>query len=1249
MTPTHRLGDKPPYHYQNNPNPRPGPYHRPAHSTNAQGHSTAHPPMTGSAQSSYVPGSKPRQSRYNPNVPGRPHSSSSGSLTKPRSGSRYNPDNKVPFQSSTGRGLNVTDSRRFSNTSQPPTPSSRYNAQQPSIASKPGHHNYYSYPYSRRRPSSVADEYDSGSYNGYPARTKWRETYSGQHAVDYDGYTPISTANSSKLPASSHTRFNGNSAPFPKRYSYNTNDRSYRDANNFYPTNNDLKVAENQHSLGSSLINSVPQTTRKIEAKVAIEHERIDLGRQKHANDQLKSHKKEEDSAPGETTEHSAASGSVSGQTDFTNDLDDEINNSDVHTRKGNQAEVDHDMDQTEPLAKNFANLVDSTSDTILQPKPDLKEDRSLSSSSVVEHKTHLQSQAKEVTMQGYSKPLKEMSSCLFPMLEAEMRLWELKNQHRNEIIKDQKYLLKRPITALHDYPFMSQNILIHEQAIKPVLLSSLRKIRGQEVLRKVQLKKKFLTLDHKWKNTCKNLEEISKEVKQEEINDNFNTKERVQSQKEIEIQNQQSRSGSRRRNRADFVDDNEIESVLLQIDPDYKHHQLAAHIPAMIIDPIQRFGKKFKDVNNLVTDKDSWAERIKTDGVDTFTFEEHEAFVEAYLTYPKKFGKISQYLGGLRRPEECVLHYYRTKKDTNYKQLLIDKNKKRKISVGRRRKEKEREADYPKVTSEFGEKENDIRTQINDSVSGEGDIKKALNETEDENVEQNKILKQEERKTNNFPTKPEPEEGEGQVSESSASQHRDGLDLSRPVEVVPEKVPVVANRERDPVAIKEFLEEEPTTPVASENANKRKIQELEEVTSELPDFQPIAPAGGIELRENVEGEESAESPQLEENEKFQQSKKKAKQNEGVHKSSYWSVKETNLFPELLKEFGTQWVLISEKLGTKSTTMVRNYFQRNAEQMGWQSLVEGPNAALQIEKKNESTGNLISADPHHEGIPSQQAPSVSIFNSSNRPSSTPMQIPTLTTMDTFSQQATPKGLPPPRLPSIQLNPSSTASDPRTAPVSKNVPSGHGDPDAGTSPSPRNIFHNHRTTAGGSRPSMKNILNDASSESIQQPASKVKGVELPPISTNDPPSTNVIVQELQPLNYTTPSSEFSSRASLPVSNSRGSGFLSAILNVAPSPDSQTPPGPPKVAISRFPEPSLDLHSAKPPILPPVTMHSRNAGFSGTAAPSHTLLSRPAEFNFANDPLAALAAVASAPEALESLVPTDGHENNSSSTK
>ena len=94
--------------------------------------------------------------------------------------------------------------------------------------------------------------------------------------------------------------------------------------------------------------------------------------------------------------------------------------------------------------------------------------------------------------------------------------------------------------------------------------------------------------------------------------------------------------------------------------------------------------------------------------------------------------------MGGLRKPQECVLHYYKTKKDTNYKQLLIDKNKRRKINAVRRRKEKEREKDNSRASVDESGQEFTELTETNKSSLSEKE--KTVDETEDEDLDQKEL-----------------------------------------------------------------------------------------------------------------------------------------------------------------------------------------------------------------------------------------------------------------------------------------------------------------------------------------------------------------------------------------------------------------------------------------------------------------------------------------------------------------------------
>ena len=1012
------------------------------------------------------------------------------------------------------------------------------------------------------------------------------------------------------------------------------------------PPSTDSKFTENQHSLGSSLINSVPQTTRRTEEKFATEHQKLDLKKQIVTDNKQTSDNSFERSE--EQTDHKAKS-----QENVApkNSEEDEVEHKDQHLTYSNNvhaksedaarsepkepstlpakepstppvsaevASIEHaELQQGSPHHKVQNEAFSKSPDvpTISAKVEDIKASRNLDDTAdKVFSDRSLLSTDNVNGLKGYTQPRKTIEGCIFPMLEAEMKLWELKNRKREQIISKQKYRLKKPITCLQEYPFMSQNLLVHEQAIKPILLKSLRKLKDYEHVRVLQLKKQFLELDDKWNKQCKKLEDISKELRKDELDasEDPDKDEEAQKLRKKEADEQQSRATSRRRNRADFVDDTEIENVLLQIDPDYKHHQLAATIPPMIINPVEKFAVKYKDVNNLVTDKDSWALRVLRDGIDTFSQTEHDMFVEGYLTYPKRFGKISQYMGGLRKPQECVLHYYKTKKDTNYKQLLIDKNKRRKINAVRRRKEKEREKDNSRASVDESGQEFTELTETNKSSLSEKE--KTVDETEDEDLDQKEL-------TND-------------------------IEISSPKDV-----PEAPAEVEDFNPVKEEAQENvhPTNPnvytvssaVEDElNSKKRKIQQLEEVTNELPNLQPIAPAFINEDKEATDVEENKSTPKYDEIDKTQQSKKRSKHNDGYHKSSYWSVKETNMFPELLKEFGTQWALISERLGTKSTTMVRNYFQRNAEQMGWQSLVDNSSPSVEnnkepLEQKQISTAGV-------NDVPQQQSPSVSIFNPAARTSVTPMQAHSEPNapVDNFSQQSTPQGLPPPRLPSINFGTHATQKEKKPI-LTSELPSGSlsAGPESGPSvhfapgvtgnSTGRSSSTSSQADLGSRRSSIKSLLNNDTSDCKQGPGIH-NAVDLPRISpsagTNS--SAPVIVQELQSSTFTAAAPEPMPRSSFPP---RQPPFLSSILNVVPSPALHLPSLPLQNTVN--------VQNSNPavaqPVFPPIAK----------ASPATTNPVRPPEFNFANDPLAALAAVASAPEALASLIPQDGGASNS----
>lgn len=331
--------------------------------------------------------------------------------------------------------------------------------------------------------------------------------------------------------------------------------------------------------------------------------------------------------------------------------------------------------------------------------------------------------------------------------------------------------------------------------------------------------------------------------------------------------------SGRRNRRHGDLVTtEAEFQEILKTLEneekesPMAKAQRVAATIPDLIVDPVIRNSFKFMDSNNFVFDKEKWASRVNTDFLDTFTEKEHDMFCEAYCQFPKKFGQISQALGGLRLSQECVLHYYMTKKAVNYKLLMAQYKKKAKKSIRRKKKK----ASSSVATSEA--------SFVNESGPSEVDTDSKIPVEEQAELE---------------PLQG-PENGK-RPAEVSESPESDEPRLKK---------------------VKEGTEAGTETDLA---------RALEALLPENP---------GNQEGEDMEDDEDLKDEDLKDDEKRR------------NISSYWSITETNEFPHLLNQFGSQWSKIAEKLATKSATMVRNQYQRKGKKYGWTKVVAAADQRL---------------------------------------------------------------------------------------------------------------------------------------------------------------------------------------------------------------------------------------------------------------------------------------------------------------
>lgn len=1015
----------------------------------------------------------------------------------------------------------------------------------------------------------------------------------------------------------------------------------------------DEKVKENEssppqksnpHSLGSSLINSVKQTTRESELKVDNEVEgknkRPDSRRNssEYIKQQSDGQAKNEESAEAIDNEESAE---AIDNKERQNTLGMWTTNSSFSTN-GNKSKAG--------MVRNDS--IDIASYEYVYDPQKLR--------------THINKLSLDRHISGYDVPKEPISICIFPMRKAETLLWGFKNLDRKQVLAHQKYHLKEKITSLREYPFYSRNLTEFNSGLNKVMTKIISQLRSLEWKKSTLLRYKYFESYGIWKKDYSEMEKISSNLRSKEL-DYISSSAGYKGEDRVDDLGSVGKAKSRRRNRGDFVDDAEIENVMLQIDPDYRHFQAAASIPEMIMDPLKKESMKYYDVNDLVTDKESWATNILVDANMTFSSEEHELFVEAYLAHPKKFGKISLYMGSLRTPEECVLHYYQTKHECDYKSMLLEKNKRRKSGISKKKRKKEKTVDNCAEVSldhgsgsmnyEVGNLEEGL--VVVDNGTHESDVcnkKMITNGTGDADSEVSGDIKY--REIDGAPPERYQVLSEVSVEDSSSlgalRAHELALDeQSRPLSS--QKQPEMAQLSASMIAT---LKRE--TEIANPN---------------LPVLEPNVPFQGKLDNSNSVNYPSQGKRALDKAADSHDISSVKKKFKGAveHKTSYWSVKESQTFPELLKKYGSQWSMISSILGTKSATMVRNYYQRNASQNGWKSLVEQADLTkdksvdLDVQKaifaddiarrteENRSTTNLSITET------TEAVDESSVTENKLRPAFMP-NCETDVRKDPFSSAPTLSNtLPPPRLPSIQLGQSTDMAkeDARLHSVSSVAASEPFSP----IPRPSNL---------------KSILNNDDVLYGVQPQNRISLPQPhPPAATIFGSSfarkNSVIVQDLQKQSKSRSSSISSLlnptlqevpkvgnhsnsesvdgvvgvSASNQIANSRPhSGFLpvNSLVSASNMNSGMATMAAAAVALENG-DNSKEEHLRSHPPINLNTSHdslhtnenttllnlSKNAsGAQKQAIPND-------EINFASDPLAALAAVAAAPEALASLLP------------
>ncbi|KAJ5500875.1 hypothetical protein N7463_008125 [Penicillium fimorum] len=339
------------------------------------------------------------------------------------------------------------------------------------------------------------------------------------------------------------------------------------------------------------------------------------------------------------------------------------------------------------------------------------------------------------------------------------------------------------------------------------------------------------------------------------------------------------------------------------------------AIIPNML-EPREVKARIYKDVNNTIECNRALDVFGFAPPPNDFTPEEHMIFTDAFMAHPKQWGKIAESLPG-RNFQQCIVHYYLTKEEIKYKAKLSKRWSKRKgTRKGPRPKSNALIADLSVVKPDFvGEDEppavTDTGRPRRAAAPTFGDSAEAESVPVGRRTQLGKDGEPVERSSRRgargggtrggrrakTATQPDPKtqvvtpQGNPPPIVSPAPLHP-GSEM----ELVPDHI-----MEGYEAQERERTEKESSTPIPRGRVGRGRAKE------------------GVYVFESTEAEPSLTTKQLETG------------YGSLQPTSYWSVPEQRDFPALLGHFGRDFEGISSWMKTKTTVMVKNFYQRRLD------------------------------------------------------------------------------------------------------------------------------------------------------------------------------------------------------------------------------------------------------------------------------------------------------------------------------
>ncbi|KAI9710439.1 MAG: hypothetical protein M1812_007407 [Candelaria pacifica] len=382
------------------------------------------------------------------------------------------------------------------------------------------------------------------------------------------------------------------------------------------------------------------------------------------------------------------------------------------------------------------------------------------------------------------------------------------------------------------------------------------------------------------------------------------------------------------------------------------------AVIPPML-NEYDRQMQIFKDTNGLIPEAQILNASSLVPARDTFSAEEQKVFIENFMAYPKRWGRIAEALPG-RDYHDCIEHYYLTKGEANYKKRLSKRTTKKGRKAGPaaqgRPKSNALMSDLGVKPSMYdGEDVEPLGAQITDSgrprraaaptfgeAPGEAELstpaptparKVAAPPKGDVNAE-NGLERSVKRTKTAAPREKGQKRGKNQLLAAAPGPSPQKSDREK-VKTRETPKPEESRRAKD------F--EDANLLATLQAGSKAGLTDRQASFTEDWYGQPVQNNGSMDIARQSQQQQQIQQQQ-------QQQQKTAAT------SSYWSVPDQQVFPKLIAHFGTDWNGIANWMTTKTHIMVKNYYNRLVVDQRRTDLEEEANQANARRERGEPMG-----------------------------------------------------------------------------------------------------------------------------------------------------------------------------------------------------------------------------------------------------------------------------------------------------